>query len=182
MRDHLAGRRRPPGSQILRRVGVADEGRVIAPDEGAVERRADTRIGLGADDDKPADSEIRQHGLEVRVLEGVTVGLLDERLGVIRHQLGDDPPIVAPLRKAALVGMLDPDDGNLFLPRLLDQAADVRDDRVALVSTRDDAVLYVDDEECGARPVLECGHGLPLTRMRDKRTHLCSFRADCSRS
>jgi hypothetical protein len=42
------------------------------------------------------------------------------------------------------------------------QAADVRDNRVALVSPLDDAVLHVDDEERGVRPVLECGHGLPL--------------------
>jgi hypothetical protein len=30
------------------------------------------------------------------------------------------------------------------------------------VSPPDDAVLHVDDEECGVRPVLECGHGLAL--------------------
>jgi hypothetical protein len=59
--------------------------------------------------------------------------------------------------------MLNPDHGDPFSPRLLDQVADVRDDRVAFVSPADDAVLYVDDEERGIRPVLECGHGLPLT-------------------
>ena len=58
--------------------------------------------------------------------------------------------------------MLDPDDGDLLPPRLLDEAADVRDDRVALVRPLDDAVLHVDDEECGVRPVLECGHGFPF--------------------
>jgi hypothetical protein len=36
--------------------------------------------------------------------------------------------------------------------------ADVRNDRVALVSPFEDAVLRVDDEECGVRPVLERGH------------------------
>src|SRR5205823_6712793 len=66
-----------------------------------------------------------------------------------------------PLRKS-VVGVLDPDDGDAFLPRLLDEAADVCDDRVALGSPLDDAVLHVDDEECGVRPVLECGHGLPF--------------------
>jgi hypothetical protein len=30
------------------------------------------------------------------------------------------------------------------------------------VSPLDHAVLHVDDEECGLRAVLECGHGLPL--------------------
>jgi len=97
----------------------------------------------------------------VRRRRGVAIVLLDERLGVARSQLGDDPPVVAPPRKL-LVGVLDPDNGDPFPPRLLDKAADVRDDRVALVSPLDDAVLHVDDEECGVRPVLECGHGLPL--------------------
>jgi hypothetical protein len=119
------------------------------------------RIGLCADDDESPDFEARQHGLEGGVLEGVAVVLLDERLRVARSQLGDDPPLVAPPRKL-LVGVLDPDNGDPFPPRLLDKAADVRDDRVALVSPLDDAVLHVDDEECGVRPVLECGHGLPL--------------------
>ena len=91
----------------------------------------------------------------------VAVVLLDERLGFAGSELGDDPPVVAPPRKL-LVGVLDPDDGDPFPPRLLDKAADVRDDRVALVSPLDDAVLHVDDEECGVRPVLECGHGLPF--------------------
>jgi hypothetical protein len=30
------------------------------------------------------------------------------------------------------------------------------------VSPLDGAVLNVDDEECGVRPILEGGHGLPL--------------------
>jgi hypothetical protein len=89
--------------------------------------------------------------------------LLDERLDVARSQLGDDAPVVASPRKL-LVGVLDPDDGDPFPPRLFDKAADVRDDRVALVRPRDDAVLHVDDEERGVRPIRECGHRLPLQR------------------
>lgn len=58
--------------------------------------------------------------------------------------------------------MLDPDNGCPFPPCLLNKVADVRDDRVALVRPLDDAVLHVNDDECGVRPVLECGHGLPL--------------------
>jgi hypothetical protein len=58
--------------------------------------------------------------------------------------------------------VLDPDNGDPFPSRLLDKAADVRDDRVALVRPPDDAVLYVDDEQCGVRPIQECGHGLSL--------------------
>jgi hypothetical protein len=39
-------------------VGVADKGRVVPPDERAVERRADARIALCADDDDESpDSE-----------------------------------------------------------------------------------------------------------------------------
>src|SRR5829696_2121164 len=54
--------------------------------------------------------------------------------------------------------MLDPDNGDPFSPRLHDKPADVHDDRIALMSSLDDAVLYVDDEECGVRPVLKCAH------------------------
>ena len=72
----------PHAVLVLGRVGVADKGRVVPPDERAVERRADARIGLRARDDESPDSEARQHGLEGGVLEGVAVVLLDERLGV----------------------------------------------------------------------------------------------------
>jgi hypothetical protein len=37
--------------------------------------------------------------------------------------------------------VLDPDNGNPFPPRLLDQSADVRNDRVALVSPFEDGLL-----------------------------------------
>ena len=113
-------------------MGVADEGRVVPPDERAVERRADARIGLCADDQESPDAEAREHGLELGVLEGVAVVLLDERLGLVRSQFGDDPPVVA-LPGELLVGMLDPDNGNLRLARLLDQVIDVRHDRFALM-------------------------------------------------
>jgi hypothetical protein len=36
-------------------VGVADQGRVVSPDERAVDRRADALIGLRADDDESPD-------------------------------------------------------------------------------------------------------------------------------
>jgi hypothetical protein len=57
--------------------------------------------------------------------------------------------------------VLDPDDGYLLPPGLLDEAADVRDDRVAFVRALEGAVLHVDDEERGVRSVLECGHWAP---------------------
>src|SRR5439155_8037919 len=49
VRDDLARRRRSPCRLVLRRVSVADKRRVVPPDERAVKRRADARIGLCAD-------------------------------------------------------------------------------------------------------------------------------------
>src|SRR6185295_14130152 len=54
--------------------------------------------------------------------------------------------------------VLDPDDGNPLAPRALHQGADIPDDRVARMRLRNDADLHVNDEECGVRPILECGH------------------------
>lgn len=88
------------------------------------------------------------------------VVLLNDRFAVVQRQLRNDLPVVAPLRQL-LVGMLDPDDGDLFPARLLDEVGDVGDHCVAIVSALDDAVLYVDDEQCRVRAVLECGHGRP---------------------
>src|SRR3954466_3798874 len=164
VRDHLLRRRRSPRGLVLRRVGIADESRVIPAGEGAVERRADARIGLRSDDDEPPDTEAGEDCLEVRVLEGVAVALLDERLGLLWLELRDDPPLVAPSLEP-LVVVLDPDDGHIVLPRFLDEAADVRDDRVALGGALDDAVLHVDDEECRVRTVLECGHAPPSYKL-----------------
>jgi hypothetical protein len=42
--------------------------------------------------------------------------------------------------------MLDPDHKDMFPPRLLDQAADVRHDRIALVTPGHGAVLDIDDQ------------------------------------
>jgi hypothetical protein len=145
-------------------VRVADERRVISPDESAVERRADARIGLRTDHDEPCHPEGRENLLETRVLERVAPVLLDERLGVVRRQLGHDLPVLTSLCKP-IVRVLDPDNGDVFPARLLDEAADVRDDRVAFVRSCNDAVLDIDDEECGVRPVLECGHVLPSNRV-----------------
>jgi hypothetical protein len=54
--------------------------------------------------------------------------------------------------------VLDPGDRDAFPARLLDQALDVRDHGIALVSSFDDAVLDVDDEKRRVGPVLECRH------------------------
>jgi hypothetical protein len=50
--------------------------------------------------------------------------------------------------------VLDPNHRDSVAPRPFDQAADVRDDRIAIVSARDDALLDIDDEECCVRAVL----------------------------
>lgn len=54
--------------------------------------------------------------------------------------------------------MLHPDDRDTVAPRLVDEPADVRDDRVARMRVLDDTVLHVDNQECGIRPVLESAH------------------------
>jgi hypothetical protein len=66
--------------------------------------------------------------------------------------------------------VLDPDDGDLLLARLVDEAADVGDHRIALVSFLDDALLHIDDEQCGVRPILKCGHRFPLLTLAVSRT------------
>ena len=81
-------RRRTPRRLVFGRVGVAHKGRVVPSDKCPVERRADARIRLGADDDEAPDPEPRQDGLERGVLERVAVVLLDERLGVARVSSG----------------------------------------------------------------------------------------------
>jgi mannose-6-phosphate isomerase-like protein (cupin superfamily) len=84
----------------------------------------------------------------------------DQWLGVARSQLGDDLPAVAAPRKL-VVRVLHPDHGHALSPRPLDEGADIRDDRVALVSSLEGGVLYVDDDECGVRTVRKRGHRLP---------------------
>ena len=86
MRDDLVRRRRPPCRLIVRRVGVADQGRVVPPGERAVERRADARVGLCARDDQSPDAEPRQHFLEDTTLETVLSGLGVGRLVVVGAQ------------------------------------------------------------------------------------------------
>ena len=57
--------------------------------------------------------------------------------------------------------MLHPHDRNVGRARLVDDGADIRDDRVALVRLAHNAVLDVDHEQCGVRTVFECRHGSP---------------------
>ena len=91
VRNDLIRRRRSPRRHVIRRVGVADKSRVVAPDERAVERRADARIRLCTDHEQSSDLEAREHGLQGGVLEGVAVALLDERLGGLRSARATPP-------------------------------------------------------------------------------------------
>jgi hypothetical protein len=50
----------------------------------------------------------------------------------------------------------------MFPSRLLDKAADVRHDRIALVAPGHGGVLDIDDEQRGGWPVAESRHGLPF--------------------
>jgi hypothetical protein len=58
-----------------------------------------------------------------------------------------------------VVGVPDPHDRNALLTCSIDEAADIRDDLVALVCAAHDACLHIHHEERGVRPVLECRHG-----------------------
>ena len=148
---------------ILRCVSVTDEQRVVPSRQGAVQRGADAPIGLGAYHDQPPNPKTGQYGLKRCVLEGVAVVLLDQRLGVAGDQLGHDLPGFTSPRKL-LIGVLNPDHRHPVPARALDEAADCRHDRVTFMGPLDGRVLHVDDQECGVRPVLKCGHGLPSTR------------------
>ena len=65
--------------------------------------------------------------------------------------------------------MPDPDNGNTFPARLLDKAADVRHNLIALIIPGHDAVLDIDDEQRGGWPVAESCHGSPFSRGRQLR-------------
>jgi hypothetical protein len=84
-------------------------------------------------------------------------------LGRERAQIEDDLPTLAASYRA-VVGVLDPNDRYLLPSSSVDQRGDVGDDRVDLVVPPDDVVLQVDDETCGVRSVLQCGHGVLSAR------------------
>jgi glycerate kinase len=157
VRDDVTRCGRAPLRLVLGRVGVADQHRVVAAHQGAVQRRPDARVGLRPGHQQPPDLEAGQHLLEPGVLEGVAVGLLDRRLARVRRQLRDDPPAVAAVRQL-VVGVLHPHHRHVLGPRPVDQLADPPHDRVALVRGRHDVVLHVDDEQGRARAVDQGRH------------------------
>jgi hypothetical protein len=103
--------------------------------------------------------------LEGRLLERVGIAFVDAGLARLGAQLRDDLPLLA-LRREVVARVLYPDDRNLGRTGFLDHGADVRDDAVPLVRAAHDAVLHVDHEDCGVRPVLEGRHLSPLVARR----------------
>lgn len=79
--DGLHGRS-TPRRLVTCGVSIGDEGDVIAPDEGAVQRTAHARIGFRADDDQPADAALGQRLIQRGRFERVSVGLLDDGFAV----------------------------------------------------------------------------------------------------
>ena len=103
-------------------MGVADQDRVVAPDDCAVQRRANALVGLGTGDDQAPDAQTGQDSFQAGVLEGVRETFGDDRLVIVRLEFGDDLPVIAS-RGQILVGVPDPDDRDLLAPRSLDEAA-----------------------------------------------------------
>lgn len=84
--DDLLGWRRAPLALVRCGVGVFDEGHVVAAREGAVDGGADADVGLRAGDDQVPDTGVGEGPVEVGVLEGVAVGLGDERFVLATFQ------------------------------------------------------------------------------------------------
>ncbi len=112
VRDDELRRRRAPRREILGRVRVADEGRVVAADERAVQRRAHTLVRLRADDDETADGEVGEDGLERRSPRTSRGTASRPAARPRRAQLRDDLPLLASLAKL-VARVLDPDDRDL---------------------------------------------------------------------
>jgi hypothetical protein len=126
--------------------------------------RADALVGLRACHDQPARCQVGQHRFQRGLLERVGVALVHKRLIVAGRQLRHDQPLVAALGQV-VAGMLHPDDRDIRLPGLLDEAGDVGHHRIPLVRSADDSVLHVDDQQSGIRPVLQRGHVITCPRV-----------------
>src|SRR5437867_2807247 len=69
-----------PLSEVFGRVSIADKRRVVASDDRAVECGPNAFVGLRPGDDQVPYLALGEHGLEVGLLEGVAVPLVDHRL------------------------------------------------------------------------------------------------------
>ena len=73
--DDLVGRWGAPWRQVFCGVGIADEGRVIAPHDRSVECRPDAFVSLRSGHNQATDVALVEYGLEVGLLERVGVSL-----------------------------------------------------------------------------------------------------------
>src|SRR6478672_4917690 len=166
----LVRRRGAPLAEVLRRMRVAHQGRVVAADEGAVQGGANALVGLCAGDDYAPDAAFGEDGLEVGGLEGVAVALRDEGLAVAALQLGHVLPRLTPLRQRLVVGVLHPHDRHLLGAGAVHEGRDGRDGGVAVDRVGHDAVLHVDDHEGGMRTVSEGRHPANVSTSADTPT------------
>jgi hypothetical protein len=77
---------------------------------------------------------------------------VNQGLGVQALQLRDVLPALGASWQL-VAGVLYPEHGDMLGPSLVHEDLDVGDHPVALVGLADDAVLHVDDEQCGAGSV-----------------------------
>jgi hypothetical protein len=78
-------------------VRVGHKRRVVATHERAVQRAPHAGVGLGTGHDEVTDLPLGQKVLELGLLEGVAVVLVDEGLAVVALQLVDVLPTVGAL-------------------------------------------------------------------------------------
>ena len=95
MVDDLVGCGGAPLAEVFGGVGIADKRRVVASDDRSVECGPDTGVGVRPGDDQAPYLALSKHGLEVGVLEGVAVPLVDYRLSLFLSELGNVEPAVA---------------------------------------------------------------------------------------
>jgi hypothetical protein len=127
------------------------------PFRAPLEQQTNTRIGLRTDNNQLPNSQAREHALQIGVLEGIPIVLLDERLERRRAQLADNLPLFAFPHKLIVI-VLDPDDGDVLAPGFLHECADIGYNSVTLTSLLNDPILYIHNKQGGLRTVLKFGH------------------------
>jgi hypothetical protein len=83
---------------------------------------------------------------------------VDERLRIAAGQLRHVLPALTAAREI-VVGVLHPEHGHVLRAGLVDKGGDVRDDAIAVIGTGQHAVLDVDNEQRGVRPIRQGRHG-----------------------
>ena len=154
----LSGGGAPHSAEVLGGVGVADERRVVAPDDRAVQRGPDALVGLRAGDDQPPHLALGEHDLEVGLLEGVGVPLVHHRLGrrpgSARGRTATRRSPWASRRSECCTHTTGTSSARALSTRVT---------MLAMTPSRlwvpaDDVVLDVDHEQRGPRSVGQCRH------------------------